>query len=170
MYRVSGRQLVLLAAVTAVITALVLTIVQRAAIERRAVSEVIERTAVADPSVATEEQNNIQIYHSVSPGVVNITNKGYTRNFWGIYPSEGSGSGSVIDNDGHILTNYHVIQNARQLEVQIENNKYPATIVGTDRDDDLAIIKVDPRNKLTVVKLGSSTGLEVGQKVLAIGN
>jgi len=171
MYRVSGRQLVLLAAVTAVITALVLTIVQRAAIERRAVSEAIEPTVVADPSVATEEQNNIQIYHAVSPGVVNITNRGYTRNFWGIYPSEGSGSGSVIDADGHILTNYHVIQNARQLEVQIENSKYPATIVGTDRDDDLAIIKVDaPKSKLTVVRLGSSTGLEVGQKVLAIGN
>src|SRR5262245_13743859 len=170
MYRVSGRQLVLLAAVTAVITALVLGLVQRAAIERRTITEAIEPTVIADPSVATEEQNNIQIYHSVSPGVVNITNKGYQRNFWGIFPSEGSGSGSVIDTEGHILTNFHVIQNARQLEVQIENAKYPAKIIGTDRDDDLAIIKVEPKSKLTVVKLGTSTGLEVGQKVLAIGN
>jgi len=172
MYRVSGRQIVLLAVLTAVTTALVLTMVQRAAVERRTVSEAIEPTVIADPSVATEEQNNIQIYHAVSPGVVNVTNKGYARNvFGGIYPSEGSGSGSVIDTDGHILTNYHVIQNARQLEVQIENNKYPATIVGTDRDDDLAIIKAEaPKNKFTVIKLGSSTGLEVGQKVLAIGN
>jgi S1-C subfamily serine protease len=171
MYRVSVRQIVLLAALTALITALAFTLVQRAAVQRQAISEVIEPTVIADPSVATEEQNNIQIYHSVSPGVVNITNRGYARNFWGIYPSEGSGSGSVIDLEGHILTNYHVIQNARQLEVQIENSKYPATIVGTDRDDDLAIIKVDaPRIKLTVVKLGTSRGLEVGQKVLAIGN
>src|SRR6516164_6820289 len=169
MYRVSGKQLALLAALTAVITAMILSLVQRAAVERRPIGEMVEPTVIADPSVATEEQNNIQIYHSVSPGVVNITNRGYTRNFWGIYPSEGSGSGSVIDLEGHILTNYHVIQNARQLEVQIENNKYPGTIVGTDRDDDLAIIKVDaPKNRLTVVKLGSSTGLEVGQKVLAI--
>jgi S1-C subfamily serine protease len=170
MYRVSGRQLVLLAAFTAVVTVMIFSLVQRAAVSRRPIGEIVEPTVVADPSVATEEQNNIQIYHSVSPGVVNITNRGYTRNFWGIYPSEGSGSGSVIDAEGHILTNYHVIQNARQLEVQIENSEYPATIVGTDRDDDLAVIKVDPRNKLTVVKLGTSTGLEVGQKVLAIGN
>jgi putative serine protease PepD len=171
MYRVSGKQLALLAALTAVITAMILSLVQRAAVERRPIGEMVEPTVIADPSVATEEQNNIQIYHSVSPGVVNITNRGYTRNFWGIYPSEGSGSGSVIDAEGHILTNYHVIQNARQLEVQIENNKYPATVVGTDRDDDLAVIRVDAnRSKLTVVKLGSSTGLEVGQKVLAIGN
>jgi len=170
MYRVSGKQIVLLAALTAVITALTVSLVQRAAVERRSVGDVIEPTVIADPSVATEEQNNIQIYHSVSPGVVNITNKGYQRNFWGIFPSEGSGSGSVIDTEGHILTNFHVIQNARQLEVQIENAKYPAKIIGTDRDDDLAIIKVEPKSKLTVVKLGTSTGLEVGQKVLAIGN
>jgi len=170
MYRVTGRQLVFFAVLTAVLTGLVLKVVQRASLERR-IGDVIEPTAIADPSVATEEQNNIQIYHSVSPGVVNITNRGYQRNFWGIFPSEGSGSGSIIDAEGHILTNFHVIQNARQLEVQIENNKYPATIVGTDRDDDLAVIKVDsPKTRLTVVKLGTSTGLEVGQKVLAIGN
>jgi len=171
MYRVSGRQLVFFAVLTAVLTGLALKVVQRASFDRRGIGEAVEPTAIADPSVATEEQNNIQIYHSVSPGVVNITNRGYQRNFWGIFPSEGSGSGSVIDPEGHILTNFHVIQNARQLEVQIENNKYTATVVGTDRDDDLAIIKVDNlKNRLTVVKLGTSTGLEVGQKVLAIGN
>jgi len=171
MYRVSGKQLVLLAALTAVLTGSASTLFQRSPVMRRTIGEAVQPIAIADPSVATEEQNNIQIYHSVSPGVVNITNRGYARNIWGYYPSEGSGSGSIIDLEGHVLTNYHVIQNSRQLEVQIENNKYPATVVGTDRDDDLAVIKVEaPRNRFTVVKLGTSTGLEVGQKVLAIGN
>ena len=87
MYRVSGKQLALLAALTAVITAMILSLVQRAAVERRPIGEMVEPTVIADPSVATEEQNNIQIYHSVSPGVVNITNRGYQRNFWGIFPS-----------------------------------------------------------------------------------
>src|SRR5262249_7197582 len=124
-----------------------------------------------DPTVATDEQNNIEVYRAVSPGVVFITSTQNVQTFYGVYPQQGSGSGSVIDQDGHILTNYHVIENADKLEVQIDKDKYPATLVGTDRDNDLAVIKVDaPRDKLTVVRLGSSTGLQVGQKVLAIGN
>jgi S1-C subfamily serine protease len=140
------------------------------ALERKAVS--VEPVAIADPTVATDEQNNIEIYRAVSPGVVNITNTGYQENFWGVFPSQGTGSGSIIDDRGYILTNYHVIQGATQLEVQVENDKFPGKVVGTDRDDDLAVIKVEvPRShRLTVVKLGTSKGLDVGQKVLAIGN
>ena len=135
-------------------------------------SLILKPVAIADPSVATDEQNNVEIYHAVSPGVVNVTNRGYQENFWGVFPSEGSGSGSIIDEKGDILTNYHVVQGASQLEVQVENDKFPATLIGADRDNDLAIIRIEvPRNyRLTVVKLGSSQGLQVGQKVLAIGN
>ena len=168
MYRVSGKQLIGLALLTAVLTAAIIACAQRA-FERRGTS--IEPVAIADPSVATDEQNNIEIYRAVSPGVVNITNRGYQRSFWGIYPSEGTGSGSIIDQEGHILTNYHVIRASTQLDVQIENEKYSAHIVGTDRDNDLAVIQVDaPRSRLTMVKMGTSQGLQVGQKVLAIGN
>jgi S1-C subfamily serine protease len=172
MYRVSGKQLTLLALCSALLAGIIVALAQRA-MERRETSPLsIETVAIADPTVATDEQNNIEIYHALSPGVVNITNRGYQESLFGAYPSEGSGSGSIIDERGYILTNYHVIQGATQLEVQVENDKYPAALVGTDRDNDLAVIKIDaPRDRrLTVVKLGTSQGLQVGQKVLAIGN
>src|ERR1700720_1435797 len=169
MYRVSGKQLVSIALFSALLAGIIVACAQRA-LEHRAVS--VEPIAIADPTVATDEQNNIEIYRAFSPGVVNITNHTYQQDFFGAYPSEGTGSGSIIDDRGHILTNFHVVQNANQLEVQIENDKYPATVVGTDRDNDLAVIKVDvPSSRhLTTVTLGTSSGLQVGQKVLAIGN
>jgi S1-C subfamily serine protease len=169
MYRVSAKQLVFVALFSALVAAAIVACAQRAL----GPSPVpVELTAIADPTVATDEQNNIEIYRAVSPSVVNITNHSYQESFWGAMPSEGTGSGSIVDDRGYILTNYHVIQGATQLEVQVENDKFPGTVVGTDRDDDLAVIKVEvPRgHRLTVVKLGSSQGLEVGQKVLAIGN
>jgi S1-C subfamily serine protease len=169
MYRVSAKQLVFVALFSALLAGAIVACAQRA-LERKSVS--VEPVAIADPTVATDEQNNIEIYRAVSPGVVNITNHGYQENFWGVFPSEGTGSGSIVDERGYILTNYHVIQGATQLEVQVENDKFPGKVVGTDRDDDLAVIKIDaPRGqRLTVVKLGTSKGLDVGQKVLAIGN
>jgi putative serine protease PepD len=170
MYKVSGKHLVALAVFSAVLAGGIVAIVNRKFDNRPGIAA--ETVAIADPSVATDEQNNIEIYRAVSPGVVNITNTGYQEGFWGAIPSEGTGSGSIIDERGFILTNYHVIQGASQLEVQVENEKYPAKVVGTDRDDDLAVIKVEvPRgHRLTVIKLGTSQGLDVGQKVLAIGN
>jgi S1-C subfamily serine protease len=169
MYMISSKQLVTIALCSAVVAGVIVACAQRA-VDRGV--QTIEPVAIADPTVATDEQNNIEIYHAVSPGVVNITNRGYQENFWGVYPSEGSGSGSIIDEKGDILTNFHVIQGASQLEVQVENDKFPATLVGTDRDNDLAIIRIEtPRNyRLTAVRLGTSQGLQVGQKVLAIGN
>src|SRR5262245_10284733 len=168
MYRVSPKQLVILALCSALTTGIIVACAQRM-LERRPAP--LEPVAIADPSVATDEQNNIEIYHAVSPGVVNITSRGYQEGWGGVFPSEGTGSGSIVDDRGYILTNYHVIQGATQLEVQVENEKYSATVAGTDRDDDLAVIKVDGgRQRLTTVKLGTSTGLQVGQKVLAIGN
>ena len=169
MYTVSARQLVTIALCSAMIASVIVACAQRA-LDRAA--PVVETIAIADPTAASDEQNNVEIYSAVSPGVVNITNRGYQENYWGVFPSEGSGSGSIIDEKGDILTNYHVVQGASQLEVQVENDKFPATLVGTDRDNDLAIIRIQvpPSYRLTPVKLGSSQGLQVGQKVLAIGN
>jgi S1-C subfamily serine protease len=176
MYRISGKQLVAIAMTSALFAVVILVLAQRV-FQRtdRAPATFgagLEPVAIADPSVASEEQNNIEIYQAYSPGVVNITSKSYQQTLFGVYPSEGSGSGSIIDEKGYILTNFHVVQGATQLEVQVENDKYQGTLVGTDRDNDLAVIKVEPPrdHKLTVIKLGTSTGLKVGQKVLAIGN
>ena len=168
MYRVSGKQLASLAIVSALMAGVIVACAQRA-IDRSGGN--IERSVIADPTVATDEQNNIDIYNNVSPGVVNITSTSYAQTWMGIHPQEGTGSGSIIDYDGHILTNNHVVQGARELEVQIGDEKYSATPVGSDSDNDLAVIKVNaPRDRLTVIKLGTSQGLKVGQKVLAIGN
>ncbi|MFY9611765.1 MAG: trypsin-like peptidase domain-containing protein [Blastocatellia bacterium] len=169
MYTITGRQLISIALCSAVVAGVIVACAQRA-LDRE--MPVVEPVAIADPTTASDEQNNVEIYHAVSPGVVNITNRGYQENFWGVFPSEGAGSGSIIDDKGDILTNYHVVQGASQLEVQVENDKFPATLVGSDRDNDLAIIRIQvPSNyRLTPVKLGSSQGLLVGQKVLAIGN
>lgn len=168
MYKVSARQLVSIALFSALLAGVIVACAQRA-LDRRA--EPLEQVAIADPTVATDEQNNIDIYRAVSQGVVNITNRGFQEGWFGAFPSEGTGSGAIVDEHGYILTNYHVIQGATQLEVQIENEKFPGKVAGTDRDDDLAVIQIDPGgHRLTVVKLGTSSGLQVGQKVLAIGN
>jgi S1-C subfamily serine protease len=90
--------------------------------------------------------------------------------FYGLVPQEGQGSGFVIDKEGHILTNYHVIEDARQVEVTLHNRKkYKATIVGTDKSHDLAIVQIKASDLQPMI-LGDSTNLQVGQKVYAIGN
>jgi putative serine protease PepD len=120
-----------------------------------------------------DEENNISIYRRVGPGVVNITSVVVQRDFFfNPIPREGAGSGSIIDDAGHILTNHHVIRNSRKLEVTLsDGSKWPARFVGADPDNDLAVIKIDaPKEKLTVIPMGDSSGLQIGQKVLAIGN
>ena len=118
-----------------------------------------------------EEQNNIAVYHKNIQSVVNITSRAMTFDFfYGLVPQEGQGSGFVIDKEGHILTNYHVIAEAREVWVTLHNRKkYRATIVGTDRAHDLAIIQIKGAD-IQPVTLGDSTNLQVGQKVYAIGN
>src|SRR5438270_4760720 len=127
--------------------------------------------AAGGESLDPEEQNNIRVYHNNIPAVVNITSRAVTFDFfYGLVPPGGQGSGFVIDKDGHILTNYHVIADARQLEVTMHNRKkYRATVVGTDRSHDLAIIQIKAPD-LTPAVLGDSRNLQVGQKVYAIGN
>lgn len=120
-----------------------------------------------------DEENNISIYRQIGPGVVNITSVVVERDFFfNPIPREGAGSGSIVDESGHILTNYHVIRDSRKLEVTLsDGSKWPAEFVGSDPDNDLAVIKVDaPKEKLTVIPVGSSSELQIGQKVLAIGN
>jgi putative serine protease PepD len=120
-----------------------------------------------------DEENNISLYRQVGPGVVNITSVVVERDFFfNPIPREGAGSGSIIDTDGHILTNHHVIRDSTKLEVTLsDGSKWPAKFVGADPDNDLAVIQVDaPKEKLTVISMGDSSELKIGQKVLAIGN
>ena len=120
-----------------------------------------------------DEENNISIYRRVGPGVVNVTSVVVERDFFfNPIPREGAGSGSIIDTNGHILTNHHVIRDSTKLEVTLsDGSKWPARLVGIDPDNDLAVIKVDaPKEKLTVIPMGDSSELRIGQKVLAIGN
>jgi S1-C subfamily serine protease len=118
-----------------------------------------------------EEQNNISVYHKNIQSVVNVTSKAMAFDFfYGLVPQEGQGSGFIIDKDGHIMTNYHVIADARTVDVTLHNRKkYRATVVGTDRAHDLAVIQIKASD-LTPMVLGDSRHLQVGQKVYAIGN
>src|SRR6185369_6710112 len=129
--------------------------------------------AAAPASLSDDERNNIDIYQKYSQGVVNITSTtvGYDI-FLRAYPQSGMGSGAIIDPQGHIVTNYHVIRGAEVLEVTLpDKTKHKAKVVGADPNNDLAVIQIDvPRGGVTPIPLGTSKGLQVGQKVLAIGN
>ncbi|HXY51709.1 MAG TPA: trypsin-like peptidase domain-containing protein [Terriglobales bacterium] len=127
--------------------------------------------AASGEALDPEEENNILVYRKNIPSVVNITSRTVTFDFfYGLVPQDGQGSGFVIDKDGHILTNYHVIADARQVEVTMHNRKrYKATVIGTDPSHDLAVIQVSAPS-LTPAVLGDSGNLQVGQKVYAIGN
>jgi S1-C subfamily serine protease len=127
--------------------------------------------AAGNDGLDSEEQNNISVYRRNMPSVVNVTSRAMTFDFfYGLQPQEGQGSGFVIDKDGHILTNYHVVADARQVEVTLHNRKkYKATVVGTDPAHDLAVIQIKAPELVPAV-LGDSRNLQVGQKVYAIGN
>jgi S1-C subfamily serine protease len=115
----------------------------------------------------------ITVYGTVSPAVVNITNHSYAYDmFRRAVPQEGSGSGFVYDVEGHIVTNYHVVENAEELLVTLASGQvYEAEIVGVDPTNDLAVIHIDAGADLPEpVVLGDSDRLQVGQFVLAIGN
>lgn len=114
----------------------------------------------------------MRVYKSLSPSVVNIVATGLAMNFWMQFvPQEGQGTGFVIDENGNILTNNHVVANARSLDVTfIGGKKVRARLVGRDSVSDLAIIKVDPFSGMAVAPLGNSDNLAVGQRVIAIGN
>jgi S1-C subfamily serine protease len=121
-----------------------------------------------------EERVNIWVYEQANRAVVNITTKGFQgeRIFLIEVPSEGEGSGVVLDRQGHILTNFHVVDGARQIQVTLfDGNAYDARLIGQDPATDVAVLKIDaPPATLFPVILGSSAQLRVGQRVFAIGN
>lgn len=132
----------------------------------------VELSEAAGPEkLDPEEQNNIEVYKRVIPSVVNITSKSVAYDFFfGPVPQEGQGSGFIIDKDGHILTNYHVVGDSSQLDVTLHNKKtYRATVIGRDRAHDLAVIQIKAP-EVVAATLGESKNLQVGQKVFAIGN
>src|SRR2546423_260577 len=181
MYRISARQILFIALLSALFAAAGVACFDRwgarlqqptAAFNGDDNNAVTANVAgITDPSVATDEQNNIEVFRAISPGVVSISTTTRPRGFFDPGGTVG-GSGSVIDEQGHILTNFHVIEDADAVTVSFGGDKsYPARVVGRDPDTDLAVLQVNaPRDVLKIVPLGDSDKLVVGQKVLAIGN
>ena len=130
------------------------------------------------PSVAhsaglgSDEVNNIDIYKAAKDSVAYITSTVYQQTFFfEMVPTRALGSGFLISADGRILTNNHVISGSSKIEVRFsDGSRYTAKVLVADRADDLAMIQIDPKKKLPFLKLGDSDALQVGQKVLAIGN
>jgi S1-C subfamily serine protease len=119
-----------------------------------------------------EEQRVIDVYARVGPAVVFITSEIPVFTFFGVETQEGTGSGFVIDTEGHIITNNHVVENAERIIVTLDDEtSVEARLVGTDPGNDVAVIQIDvPRDKLHPVRLGTSADLRVGQTAIAIGN
>ncbi len=131
--------------------------------------------AVGTSNIYSEDElNNIQIYEQLNKAVVNITTEIVALN-WFLEPvpkKGGSGSGSIIDIRGYVLTNKHVVENAYKVYITLaDGDQYEGEVIGTDNENDLAIVKFDPGDKdLVTIPLGDSADIKVGQKVLAIGN
>jgi S1-C subfamily serine protease len=130
----------------------------------------------ADDHLTAEELVNIHVYESVNRSVVNINTKTVRSDGFFFFdvevPSEGAGSGSVLDRAGHVLTNFHVVDGAREIQVTLFDGKsYEGRLVGKDESNDVAVIKIEaPSESLIPVTFGDSTRLRVGQRVFAIGN
>jgi S1-C subfamily serine protease len=148
-----------------------------------AAGNLLQTTTAESPSTATTvavgdavnalQSQIIDVYDLAAPSVVNITNRGYAYDWlMGNIPQEGTGSGFVYDTQGHILTNYHVVEGAQQLTVTFADGKtYDAKVVGSDATNDLAVISVDSNANLPApLVMGDSESLKVGEFVLAIGN
>ena len=133
-------------------------------------------TAETTPVFLTnDEQNNISVFKSASPSVVFVTNTQLRRQRFSLNVMEiprGSGTGFIWDESGLIVTNFHVVQGANKITIELQSNKsYQATVVGSAPEKDIALLKIDaPDEDLQPLPLGDSTSLAVGRKVLAIGN
>jgi len=130
-------------------------------------------TAERDSQLTEDESINVRIYRQASPAVANILTEATEYDFFmDPVPVKGAGSGFIIDARGYILTNYHVVEGAQSIEVVLgDQTRYPAKFIGADQINDVALVKIDPKGRhLTVLELGDSAALQVGQKVLAIGN
>jgi len=133
-----------------------------------------EKTVAGKNEALTEDESiNVRIYRQASPAVANILTKATEYDFFmDPVPVEGAGSGFVIDPRGFILTNYHVVAGAQAIEVILgDQSRYPAKFIGADQRNDVALVKIEPKGKqLSALPLGDSSTLQVGQKVLAIGD
>jgi S1-C subfamily serine protease len=177
MYKLTARQILIIALASGLFAAGTVAMFDRVANRFQPASAAYTEKGppgIVNLSLSNDEQNNIEIYRALAPGVVNIHSTTFARDFFGyVEPQEGSGSGSILDQAGNILTNYHVVEQAQKLSVSFGGQKtYAATVVGGDPDTDLAVIRLveKPREPLTIIPLGDSEKLAVGQKVLAIGN
>ena len=119
-----------------------------------------------------DEAVNVAVYDLVNRSVVNISTVTVSRSFFMAVPDSGSGSGSVLDKAGHILTNYHVVEDARQVQVTLYNEEtFDAVLVGADPINDIAVLKIEaPAEDLFPVAFGDSDHLRVGMRVFALGN
>jgi S1-C subfamily serine protease len=122
--------------------------------------------------LSSDELNNIEVYKSANQATVNITTRVYREDWFFRYPVDGAGSGFLIDVDGRVLTNNHVVSGTgAQISVILpDRSSYPAKVLYQDPGNDLALLKIEPKKKLPFLRLGESNNLQVGQKVLAIGN
>ncbi len=154
--------------------AVVLTsVLGRVASAPPAASTAAPHVEAALPDLSPVEQDNVRVYERDNRGVVNITTRGVQDDdLFFSTTREGSGSGSVLDKQGHILTNYHVIEDARQVTVTLFDGKsYDARLIGTDPNNDLAVLQIKaPADKLFPIPWGDSSKLLVGMRVFAIGN
>jgi len=145
-------------------------VVARAASDRKLLA------ATGELGLTPDEAVNVRVYRAANKAVVNITtvtSPSPEEIFFNVLPKEGTGSGTVIDTSGYILTNNHVVDGARNLRVTLaDGTNQAAEVVGTDPPNDLAVIKIQPPvgSKLVTIPLGDSSKLEVGRRVLAIGN
>jgi S1-C subfamily serine protease len=171
------KKTVLLCVVSAVLGGLISTALVSRTIQPRVVAQ-DQRTGilapVADDGLTAEERVHVSVYENVNRSVVNITTRLVQPDMFFMLepPAEGAGSGSILDREGHVLTNYHVIEGAQEIRVTLFNGEtYPAGLIGADPVLDTAVLRIDaPREVLYPVQFGDSSRLQVGQKVFAIGN
>ena len=138
-------------------------------------AEATPRSITARGALAADELGNIEVFKRVSPSVVHITTLATERDFFNRSVQQvarGTGTGFVWDNAGHIVTNFHVVQEGSGARVTLsDQSTWPATLVGAYPDRDLVVLHINaPRDKLPAIALGTSRDLQVGQKVYAIGN
>ena len=133
----------------------------------------LPQPANSQVSLDPTEAENVRIYKQAAPAIANIVTRAVQYDFfYNAVPVEGAGSGFVIDTEGHILTNYHVVEGAQTIEVTLgDQSRFKARYIGADTRNDIALIQINPgTHKLTPLPLGDSRNLLVGQRVLAIGN
>jgi S1-C subfamily serine protease len=167
-------------AVSATVLTLAAVWLYSASTERTSVATKLEAPAMPAQPVDlsgdfnADEKENITIYQNLNEGVVNISTQvmGYNWFLEAVPQDGGTGSGSIIDKKGYILTNNHVVDNADKIIITLADGaQFEGHLVGKDVENDLAVVKFDPKGRnLTTIPLGTSQGLKVGQKVLAIGN